>query len=345
MPVLTDSLSETLPGDIEGLVRRFHEYGYVVVRGLLDPKTDVQPVLDEYADLLDRLAHEWHAAGELSSAFDELPFEQRVIAVTSEVGAKLYDHLRIFFNPPSRTTADSPIHYGPGIFGLLTHPKLLDVIETLVGPEITLTPVNILRMKIPEHRLPTNKKFHVGMSETYWHQDQGTYSEDIAAIDVLTCWLPLTDARREMGCLQVVPGSHTQSLSVHCGNRGAQKIGIPERLLGSTRHYIEMKPGDVHFHHRLLQHGSLRNVSDRLRLSIDLRYQPTDQEPGHALGVPRGFRIPGVVVRSRRNAADEMHEWHDWRAYHEAMRLRFMAVDWKTCPPVTQFTAEHEYCL
>ena len=27
-------------------------------------------------------------------------------------------------------------------------------------------------------------------------------------VDMLTVWLPLTDARKDMGCLQVVPGSH-----------------------------------------------------------------------------------------------------------------------------------------
>lgn len=341
----TVELSDAVRGDTRRIARQFDENGYVIVRGVLDPALDLQPVLDEYAALLDRLAHQWHAAGELSSPFADRPFEPRLIAIMGEVGERVYDHFRIFFNPPSATTADSPIHCGPAIFRLISHPTLLDVIEVLLGPEISLTPVNILRLKVPEHRLPAKRKFHIGMTSAFWHQDQATFSEDISDIDVLTCWLPLTDTWKEMGCLQVVPGSHTGALSVHCSHRDPHRVGIPESLLGPDRHYIEMRAGDVHFHHRRLQHGSLPNVSDRVRFSFDLRYQPTTQPTGYCGGVPPNFRVPAVVVRSRRRPADEMHDWRAWRDYHEAMRAAFMRVDWNANRPGSQFTSEHPYCL
>jgi len=343
MPVMT--VSEAAAGDSERIARQFDEHGYVIVRRVLDPTRDLQPVLDEYAAVLDRLAHAWHAAGEISSTFAKLPFEGRLIAIMGEAGERLYDHFRIFFNPPSATTADSPIHCGPAIFGLITHPKLLDVIAALIGQEITLTPVNILRLKVPEHRLPANRTFHIGMTSTFWHQDQGTFAQDISEIDVLTCWLPLTDITQEMGCLQVVPGSHRGPLAVHCAHHDPARMGIPETLIGEGRHCIEMAAGDVHFHHRRLQHGSLRNVSERVRFSFDLRYQPTTQPTGYCGAVPEDFRVPGVILRSPSAPAEEIHDWRVWRDYHEAMRAAFMGIDWKTNRPRSQFTADHPYCV
>jgi len=324
---------------------KFDEYGYVVVRGLLDPAADLQPVRDEYAALLDRLAREWHQRGELSSDFAGLSFEARLTAVVAETGDRIYDHFRIFFNPPSATTADSPIHTGPAIFGLLTNPRVLDVVECLIGPEIYLNPVNVARIKVPERYLPQGRQYHIGLTAAWWHQDQGVFSDDISDIDMLTVWLPLTDASKEMGCLQVVPGSHKGELSVHCHSSDPHKVGIPELLLGNGRHYVEMKAGDVHFHHRRLQHGSLRNVSDRLRFSFDLRYQPLEQVVGQSAGVPADLKIPGFIARSRKQPQTELRDWQGWARLQEETRRLFMAIDWENNPPRSQFTADHRYCI
>ena len=38
------------------VLERFREEGRVVVEGLLDAQEDLQPIIDEYTELLDRLA-------------------------------------------------------------------------------------------------------------------------------------------------------------------------------------------------------------------------------------------------------------------------------------------------
>ncbi len=323
----------------------FDENGYVVVRNVLDPKTDLQPVIDEYNAVLDRLTEEWVKNGELSSTYADLPFDQRVIEIVAETGDKVYDHFRIFLNPPSATTADSPLHVGPAIFNMLTNQKLLDVIETFIGPEITVNPVNVVRIKVPERRLPKDKNYHIGMTAAWWHQDQGVFADDISEIDMLTVWLPLYDVTKESACLQVIPGSHREGLSVHCQSSDPHNVGIPELMLGSVRHYVEMKAGDVHFHHRLVQHGSLRNLSDRLRFSFDLRYQPTTQETGQSGGVPYDFVVPTFTARSPSNPGAVMDDWREWANLQEDTRRLFMSVDWENNPPHSQFTADHRYCL
>lgn len=346
--IYPDEISEVFSADSTNELRdKFERNGYVVVRSMLNLADDIQPVIDEYADVLDRRAMEWHAAGDLSSAYANLAFQDRVMAVVSETGGRIYNFFRIFFDPP-KTTADSPIHYGPAIFGLLTNTKLLDVIEALIGPEITVNPVNIARLKVPERLLPATetKTYNSSMTKTWWHQDEGAYSDDISDVDMLTVWVPLTDARRDMGCLEVVPGSHKGEFSVHCWSDDDINLrGIPEMMLGNIRHYVEMEVGDVHFHHRRIQHGALRNVSDQLRFSFDLRYQPTDQMPGVSHGMPKNHLVPGVIARSRSSPSREMSDWQEWADYQEEMRMQFMAIDWENSPVANRFMSEHRYCV
>ena len=91
-------------------------------------------------------------------------------------------------------------------------------------------------------------------------------------------------------------------------------------MLGERRHYVEMKAGDVHFHHRRMQHGSLRHLSDQLRFSFDLRYQPTSHKMGQSAGMPRQTLVPGFIARSRSNPEREMRDWREWAAYQKEMR-------------------------
>ena len=37
----------------------FHNYGFVVIENVLDPINDVQPIVDDYAKLLDRLGYSY----------------------------------------------------------------------------------------------------------------------------------------------------------------------------------------------------------------------------------------------------------------------------------------------
>ena len=47
----------------------YRERGFVLVEDLLDPAADIDPVLAEYDEVLDRLANELFAAGQLTWPF------------------------------------------------------------------------------------------------------------------------------------------------------------------------------------------------------------------------------------------------------------------------------------
>ena len=50
-------------------LEQFEADGYLVVEGVLDLARDVQPILDEYAALLDRLASKWYSEGKIRSRY------------------------------------------------------------------------------------------------------------------------------------------------------------------------------------------------------------------------------------------------------------------------------------
>ena len=53
----------------------FDEYGFVHVEDVFDPQRDIDPVIDEYAGVLNALADRLLAEGKISSDYSELPFE------------------------------------------------------------------------------------------------------------------------------------------------------------------------------------------------------------------------------------------------------------------------------
>jgi phytanoyl-CoA hydroxylase len=286
--------------------------GYLVVDGVLDPARDLEPVLAELAEVLDRVAARLVADGALASTYRELPFAERLIRVHAEGGRTLAQHFDISL-PQSGVRGDTPIHVGPAVFRLLTNPRLLDLVEAVIGPEIYSNPVQHIRAKLPRHAVPPGP--HNGLvSRVNWHQDNGVILPEADQATILTVWLPLTPATVETGGLQVIPGSHRAGLEAHCPT--AQGVAIPDRLLATQRaRPLPMAPGSVLLMTQRTVHASLDNTTeDRIRLSCDLRYQPIGQPTGRPA-------FPGFVARSRirpdtvlRDPAAWARSWLDARA-------------------------------
>jgi phytanoyl-CoA hydroxylase len=286
-------------------LRQFDEFGYVVVEHLLDPEQDFQPVVDDYATALDELIGEWHAAGRLAETFAGLPFGRRLIALISSSGLSWAQHFDISL-PQSNVKQDTPIHCTGAVFNLLRHPRLLDAVEQFVGPEIYSNPIQHTRIKPPERLVPRE---HAGgmLVRVGWHQDQGVALPEQDGVDVLTVWLPITDATAQNGCLCVVPGSHREGLAAHCPGTGPDGgLQIPARLIRREAVPVPVRRGGALFMHRRTMHASLENVSDDIRWSFDLRYQPTGQPTGRPA-------FPGFVARSRQQPESELRDWREWR--------------------------------
>jgi ectoine hydroxylase-related dioxygenase (phytanoyl-CoA dioxygenase family) len=288
----------------------FAQNGYVVVENLLDHQKTIQPILDDYAALLDRLAVRWHEEGKLPSTYADLPFPQRATAVISQISDVESYHLDISLPKLATYNAETPIHTSEAVFKLLIHPCLLDVVQLLIGGEIYSNPIQHARIKPPEAAVPSGAPGNSYLSATPWHQDQGVITADADDTDILSVWIPITDATEENGCLCMIPGSHREGLAPHC-------FEIPAKFRNAYVTPVPMKAGSALFFHRLTKHCSLPNHSNDIRFSFDLRYSP--------LGLPTGRdEFPGFVARSRQQPETALTDHHQWAALWETARNRLI---------------------
>ena len=289
---------------------QFEYEGYLVVEDILDPARDIAPIMTEYAEVVDRIAHSLHADGAISSLYRELPFDARLIRICEESGRNFPQHFD-FSLPQRGVKHDTPMHVGPAVFGLLTSPRLLDLVEDMLGPEIYSNPVQHIRMKLPKRAVAQGT--HNGLvSKIPWHQDNGVILPEADESDILTIWMPISEATIENGCLQVLPRSHRGEIVPHCPQE--KGLGIPEKLLATEQAVpLPMRPGSALLMTSRTVHSSLDNVTDdKVRISFDLRYQPTGQPTGRPA-------FPGFVARSARHPEAVLRNPAEWaRLWYEA---------------------------
>ena len=118
----------------------YEENGFIAIESLLDD-SDLLPLEDEYDCLLDDLAQRLHCQGKIPSAFDGLSFGERFARVL-EYEPDLHRHFNIslpLINGPVDPESYR-MHSGPAVFGLLRNRKILDVVECILGPEISYEP-------------------------------------------------------------------------------------------------------------------------------------------------------------------------------------------------------------
>jgi len=255
-------------------IRCFEREGYLVLPDLLSD-TDLQPAIDDIERAVDDTAAELVAAGKLSRGFVELDFEHRLAAIsreTDEVALGLWNG----------------VMHGPGFFELISNQKLLDVAESLCGGELIASSVYRLRPKIP----------HYNYGAVPWHQDSAYFEPYCDHGLVLTMWIPLVDTHAENGCLWVIPGAHQGDVVPHRPAASKAYLEIVEAALpiGEPTCCPVPKGGVLLFHNRT-PHGSFENRTNRVRWSMDLRYQsaalPTNASisrlPGES--TPRGKTI------------------------------------------------------
>ena len=90
----------------------FDEDGFVVLRGLLDPAIDLDPVILEYEGVLERLARRLVETGEIASTHEGVPFGRRLSQIYLEARRVFAGHFDCTLSMVS-VSADSPIWVGP----------------------------------------------------------------------------------------------------------------------------------------------------------------------------------------------------------------------------------------
>lgn len=231
----------------------FADEGYLMIPDVFEP-ADIEPLRRELTDVIHRGAQQLLAEGKISQLYEEDSFERRLTRIYAEceeiVGAI--------------TGGGGGGHSGGALFEFITHPKLLSVVESFVGPEIVGSSVYRIRPKIP------------GMAKGIvpWHQDSGYFSPHCDEDLILTCWMPLVDATVENGCLQVLPRTHRQGVIRHYTNGPNGYLAIGDEDLPPIKPIAVPVPlGGALFMTNRTPHCSTPNTTDVVRWSLDLRYQ------------------------------------------------------------------------
>lgn len=283
----------------ERQIEFFKREGYLLVPDVF-AAADLEPLRDEFTSVIHRAAVDLQAAGKLSRLYEEEPFERRLTCIYRET-EEILDPI---------VGAGGGGHSGPALFGVITHPRLLAVVESLVGPEIVASSVYRVRPKIPG----------MGRGVVPWHQDSGYFNPHCDRDLIVTCWIPLVDATVENGCLQVMPRAHRRGVVRHYANgpHGYLAIDDPDLPPTAAPLAVPVPLGGVLLLTNLTPHCSTPNRSGVVRWSLDLRYQDA-AVPNNVGEAPQDFtwdRPEGeiacyppeadFVVRSARNPDSEV---------------------------------------
>lgn len=287
----------------------FEANGYLVVEDVFDTAT-LDAVRAEYSDLLDGLYDSWFEQGRVDVAPEGLGFFEKLL-ISYKVGCDWFQAFDISL-PGDRIYADTPMHFGPAIFDFVTNKRLLDVVEVLIGPEITSNPIQHIRIKPPAPDLQADE-IRAHITATDWHQDRAVALEEADRTQMVTVWCAITDATVENGCLQVIPAAHGDGMKPHCPR--AQTAIADNQIDYNKAVPLPVKAGGVLIFHPLTPHASLVNQTQGFRWSFDLRFNVTGQPTGRS-------HFPSFVARSRKHPEQVLTSSDDWRALWEEARAR-----------------------
>ena len=168
-------------------------------------------------------------------------------------------------NEKYRITGDTHFVF-KWVYDLCTHPRVLDEVEKVLGPDILAWNTNWFT------KMPGDKTY------VSWHQD-GAYW-NLSPVEVATAWIALTPAKPENGCMRVIPGTHTRPFMPQ------RETWVPDNALsrgqeiavrvdeGQAVDFV-LAPGEMSLHHIWIVHGSNANRSNIPRIGIAIRYLST----------------------------------------------------------------------
>ncbi len=152
----------------------------------------------------------------------------------------------------------------PEINDLVQDPRVLDPVESILGPDLLLWSTNFF---IKEAETP---------DFVSWHQDLRYWGLDDDSGEI-TVWVAIGDVSQENGAMRFISGSHKHELMAHRDTFGTEnqltrgqelEVEVDE----SRAVTVELRSGEISIHHGRLFHASGPNLSGKRRIGIALRY-------------------------------------------------------------------------
>jgi ectoine hydroxylase-related dioxygenase (phytanoyl-CoA dioxygenase family) len=174
------------------------------------------------------------------------------------------------------------LHF-PWAYQLALHPKVLDAVEDLLGPDLLVWATELF-IKHPQDE-------SVSIA---WHRDR-TYM-GFAPHTTVTAWIALADSHPLNGCMRAVPGAQRHVVEVgHAtgADRGKRNgAGLPDGVGEHEVVEVVLAAGEMSLHDCAILHGSGPNRSTGKRVGFVVRYITPEARPPHG-------RPPVVLARGR----------------------------------------------
>jgi hypothetical protein len=152
----------------------------------------------------------------------------------------------------------------PFIYQVATAPRLLDPVESILGPDLLLWSAEFFIKGAHTDKIVS------------WHQDL-TYWGLGETDDEITAWVALSEVNVESGCMRFLPSSHQQRILPHRDtfdeanllSRG-QEVAVEVDEQQAVN--VELHPGQMSLHHGRMFHASGPNSSDHDRIGLVFRF-------------------------------------------------------------------------
>ena len=276
----------------------YKDRGYLLVEDVI-PVEDLRQLISELNETVAQNARKAQSRGELSELFENERFDRRLARIVESVA------------DPSDTSFTDTLFEGlhgklktEGMFAVQTHPAILDIVESLIGPEILAHPQFNIRPKLPNQ----------DTSVVPWHQDLGYLQPDASETFMVNFWIPLVDATVENGCMEVIAGSHKAPLIDHITGLGPGrnfKGIVDEELPDGEQVQCPVPLGGVLLIQHKTIHRSVPNYSDHIRWSMDIRYSDPRMPTGRD-------GVPGFIARSKASPGAVANNLGDWLRLFES---------------------------
>ena len=181
-----------------------------------------------------------------------------------EMGRQHVDWLQQEYPDKRPEALDNLLQHDPFWVRLVSDNRLLDIAETVLGPNIQLYASHYVA-KPPQNGQPV-----------LWHQDGAYWG--IEPMEVMTVWLALDPSMPKNGCMRVIPGTQDMNLKEIQERHDVDNVLSSETAADvdeSNAVDLELEPGDISIHHPNIIHGSEGNNSDQWRRGLTIRYIPT----------------------------------------------------------------------
>jgi hypothetical protein len=167
-------------------------------------------------------------------------------------------------------------------YDLAVHPRVLDAVEAIVGPNILV------------HSSSIFPKYPGDLERICWHQD--AYYWGLNQPRLTSAWIALSDSTVENGCMRAVPGTHLRGVAPHhqTATAGDNRITLEVSVEVDEARGVDvaLRETEMSLHHPYLIHSSNANRSTTKRLGFAVRYvapEVRQRLPHHAVVLARGL--------------------------------------------------------